>query len=722
MEPFHEDEASGAKLYNRELMRTLFGYALAYKKQLFFSLFCVVVITFATLAIPFISKTIIDRHIVKQGYIVDERRLSPQSDAELAKRLKKAIRLDAGHSFALQSQLSFFSKSQVKKIVANGVFSAEKYTVVELPTLTDALAAKCAALASRGDLVEYPGPVYCVRPKALSAFTARERLLLFRADVAMVTRYVLLMIAVFCIQFAASYLQIVSLMKLSQHSMRDLRRDLFGRIMSLEVSYFDRNPIGKLVNRVTNDIEVLNEMFSSVLVTLFQDILIIVGITAVMFSVHAPLACAVAVTFPFLFAVTFLFRVKARGAYRVIRTKIADLNAFINENISGVRIVQLFVQEAKQKGKFRRINNEVYAANMRQLYVYAVFRPLIDFFRWFAVAAVIYLGANLIIDGMISYGLVLMFLSYIASFFEPIGDLSEKFDIMQSATAAGEKILEVFNAPAQRELDGSSVIGAPTANAGPRLPFVPGAASALPKGEIVFDNVWFGYNPDSWVLRGVSFSVRPRETCAIVGETGSGKSTIIHLLSRLYTVQKGAIFIDGVNIQDISYGALRAAIATVAQEVFLFSRTVRENVTLNRVYQAEKFQYAARITHIDRFICGLKNGENEKVMERGATFSAGERQLLSFARALYADPSILVLDEATSNIDTETERLIQDAIAHLIVGRTSIIVAHRLSTIQNAQKILVLDKGVIAENGGHLELCAKKGLYYNLYKLQFGEV
>jgi ABC-type multidrug transport system fused ATPase/permease subunit len=310
-----------------------------------------------------------------------------------------------------------------------------------------------------------------------------------------------------------------------------------------------------------------------------------------------------------------------------------------------------------------------------------------------------------------------MFIAYIGAFFEPIGDLSEKFDIMQSATAAGEKILSVFNAEAKKEIMPRGSVARPerarpenTGNAGKGL-----------FGEIAFNDVWFSYMPDEWVLRGISFSVKPRETIAIVGETGSGKTTIISLLTRLYGIQKGSISVDGIDINDISYADLRSNIATVMQDVFLFSRTLRDNVILNSLYDEERFKMVSQITHINRFIRRLPNKENEQVMERGATFSAGERQLLAFARALYADPSILVLDEATSNIDTETERLIQDAIAHLIQGRTSIIIAHRLSTIRNANQILVLEKGRIVEQGNHASLLAKRGMYYDLYKMQFSE-
>jgi ABC-type multidrug transport system fused ATPase/permease subunit len=510
-------------------------------------------------------------------------------------------------------------------------------------------------------------------------------------------------------------------MKLSQKAMRDLRRDLFAHVLSLEISYFDKNPIGRLVNRVTNDIEALNEMFSSVLITFFQDLLILAGISVIMFMTDVTLALVVGISFPFLIVITIVFRVKAREAYRTIRTKIAALNAFLNESISGIRIVQIFVQELKQIRKFSAINKAVYDSNMQQLYIYGIFRPLIEFFRWFAIAGVIYIGARLISTDRISYGLVVMFLSYIGTFFEPIGDLAEKFDTLQSATAAGEKILLLFNAPARKELsDAGAIVSFKQAHHDPIIT----TRNDVPRfdGEIRFDDVWFSYKPDEWVLKGVSFSIKKNQTLAIVGETGSGKTTIANLLARFYPIQKGAISIDGINVTDIPYSILRGNIAMVMQDVFLFSRTIAENVAIRPDFSEQKLAQALNISHCNKFVRGLKNGTSEMVMERGATFSAGERQLLAFARALYFDPAILVLDEATSNIDTETERLIQDATAQLIRGRTSLIIAHRLSTIRSADSIIVLEHGKIIEQGDHQSLLAAQGMYYELYKLQFKAV
>jgi ABC-type multidrug transport system fused ATPase/permease subunit len=489
--------------------------------------------------------------------------------------------------------------------------------------------------------------------------------------------------------------------------MRDLRCDLFAHIISLELSFFDKSQIGTLVNRVTNDIEVLNELFSSVLVTLFQDMLILSGITVIMFVTNVTLGLAVAITFPALIVLSLIFRFKVRSAYRLIRTKIAAMNAFLNEHISGIRIIQIFVRETRQIDKFYTVNKEAFDANMKQVYVYGIFRPLIEFFRWFAISGVLFIGAGMIASNRISYGLLVMFLSYIGTFFEPLGDLAEKFDTLQSATAAGEKILNLFNVGAVRELPGN--------NSDRQY-------DKCLDGEIRFDNVWFSYKPDQWILKGVSFTLPKNKSLAIVGETGSGKTTIANLLSRFYRFQKGSITIDGTDINNIPYKLLRSNIATVMQDVFLFSRTIEENITLNCKFDQTAFESVCNISHCDTFIKSLPNKSREPVMERGVTFSTGQRQLLAIARALYFDPAILILDEATSNIDTETERLIQDAISNLVKGRTSLIIAHRLSTIRNADNIIVLDGGRIVEQGDHQSLLAAKGAYFDLYNLQFESV
>jgi ATP-binding cassette subfamily B multidrug efflux pump len=738
---YPEEEKKNGRLYNRDVFNLIFRYLLAYKKYLFTALLLVLFITGANLAVPFLFKTIIDRFVFKQGKVLDTRSLSGLEKREfIHKQLKKAVLLDDSHGFISQANLKYFSEQELKTFIAKGVLSKNNYVLIQPIDIDRTIGRKIEEMVRLGDALVFPGSRYLFKPSALSEFTVQEVVALRARDIRGIVRFILLIVAILLVQFTSSYFQILLLMRLSQQAMRDLRRDLFAHILSLEVSYFEKNPIGKLVNRVTNDIERLNELFSSVLITFFQDILMMAGIAVVMYMTSIQLALIVSITFPFLVLCTILFRIQVRNAYRVIRTKISDLNSFLNETITGIRIVQIFVRESKNFKKFLGINTDVYSAQLRQLYVNAVFRPIIGFMRWFAIAAVIYFGARGIVESRISFGLLVMFIAYIERFFHPVQDLSEKFDIMQSATAAGEKILSVLQADAVKETAEQPKQAGKMLHVGTAYKKNPASGLVLtsvddppvetpfriaPKlgrfnGRIEFKNVWFAYNADEWVLRDISFSVEPMQTLAIVGETGAGKTTIISLLSRFYRAKRGSILIDGVDIERIPHSELRRNIIPVMQDVFLFSRSVRENITLGNMYDADRFAMVSQATHTDYFIQRLPEREQQPVMERGVTFSAGERQLLSFARALYFDPSVLVLDEATSSIDTETERLIQDALARLTEGRTSIIIAHRLSTIQHAHKIVVLEKGIVVEEGTHATLLSKKGLYHRLYTLQFG--
>jgi ATP-binding cassette, subfamily B, multidrug efflux pump len=713
-----EDDVTSAKLMDRDVAKLLFSYLFRYRGSFALALLLVTVITGSKLVVPYLSSRVIDRSLVKTGLCVHLNKWDPSAllMPSFDRLLKRTNKLDDTTAFLFQPQLSKLSQKETHLLKERGVLSPEQFVLVQTGRLSPAAANKIAGGMMDGDIRKYGLSFYCFVPKAFERFTLAEIKELRKTDWNETILISALLLALFVLQFLASYLQIIALMKLSQRAMRDLRLDLYRHMVSLELAWFDRNPVGRLVNRVTNDIESLNEMFSSVLVTLFQDILIMAGVVVIMAFTDFNLTLVIAATFPFLAAAIMIFRIKARSVYRVIRTKVAALNAFLNENITGIRITQIFVQEAKQRGKFNAANHEVFDANIKQLKILAVFRPLIDFFRWVAVAGVIVYGAHLLGHGSLSYGIIVMFLAYIANLFEPLGDLAEKFDILQSANAAGEKILSVLKADAVRETTDDGEMARFRARHGTKSgPF-------RFNGEIVFDNVWSSYAKDEWVLKGVSFALRPKQTLAIVGETGSGKSTIISLLSRMYAFQKGRITIDGVDLAEIPYAPLRNSMSVVMQEVFLFSRSVKENLVLGAPFDESTFASVTAATHVDRFINALPRKADTPVMERGVTFSAGERQLCAFARALYADPSILVLDEATSNIDTFTESLIQDAIKNIVRDRTSIIIAHRLSTVRNADKIIVLSKGTVAEEGNHDSLIAKKGMYYELYNLQFKKV
>lgn len=724
MDYFEQDQVE-EKLYNKRVSSFLLKYIMKYKKYVFISLFLIAIITAVSLIVPYISKVFLDRYVIKSGYIaypeklIDEKIFPIEKSAFIYKKLINSIKLDNNTFFFLQSDLRFFSKKEIEILKEKNILSKDFFVLIESkkkPTIE--FYSLIDELINKASIIQF-NDKYLIYESEYKKLNLKDILVLRQYDIYLITEIVILIIIAFTVQFIVTYYQTIILQKLSQYSMRDLRSDLFSRMLTYEVSYYDKNPIGKLVNRVSNDIEVLNELFSEVLVSLFKDIILIIGILIFMFWQNIYLALAVSIVFPFIVVITILFRVKSADAYRKVRTIIAQINGFFSETISGIRIIQLFSAEEKNYKKFKNINNSLYKANIRQMYVYATFRPLIDFMRWFAVASVIYFGAKGILNNTISYGLIFLFTQYISNLFEPIGDLSEKFDIMISANAAGEKILSVFEADVRCEKDDEKQIIAFENHMIKKNRYESYEKAIRFKGSVEFNHVWFSYKNDEWVLKDVSFKIEPQKTIAIVGETGAGKSTIISLLTHFFEIQKGAILIDDIPLYSIPYKILRKNLAVVMQDVFLFSKTVKENIILNSEYDEEKFKNVCKMTHIDKFISNLPNKENEMVMERGVTFSAGERQLLSFARALYFDPSILILDEATSNIDSETEKLVQDAIKNLIKNRTSIIIAHRLSTIKSADLILVLENGKIVERGNHSELIEKRGIYYNLYKLQF---
>ncbi|MCX8059473.1 MAG: ABC transporter ATP-binding protein/permease [Spirochaetes bacterium] len=724
MDFYHEEDKNEGKLYSKEVYSLLFKYIFKYKKYFILSILFVFIISGVTVVTPYISKIIVDRYISKTGKIINKDIFYKlETDDFYRKQLKKGIKLSNEYIFILNSDLKYFSKKKMEFYTENNAILNKDFLLIELDKnkIDKKIIEKLDSLVLEDKANKFGISFYTIDSKYFNNFTFNELVIIRSKDFKNVILYSLLIILLLFIQFFITYIQIIFLMKLSQYSMRDLREDLFKHITSLEISFFDRNPIGKIVNRVTNDIETLNELFSNVLVTLFQDILMMGGIAIVMFFTDIYLASIIAISFPFIVILTIYFRYAAREAYRKIRTKISQLNAFLNETITGIRIIQIFVQEIKNYKKFMKNNNELYKANIEQLYVYATFRPLIGFLRWFALGSLIYFGAKGILQNRVSYGLIIMFVAYIESFFSPVQDFAEKFDIMQSANAAGEKILSILNTNFMNEFkeeeklkDYEKKYIKLTYNADDLYRF---------KGHIIFDNVWFSYTgDDNWVLRGVSFEVKPQESLAIVGETGAGKTTITNILNKFYKIQKGKILIDGKDINDIPHSILRRNISIVMQDVFLFSRTIRENIVLNKEFNEEYYKLVKKLTFIDDFINNLRDKDDEEVMERGATFSAGEKQLLSFARALYFNPSILILDEATSNIDTHTEKLIQEAIKNLMKGRTTIAIAHRLSTIRDSKNIIVLDRGKIVEQGNHDELLKNKGIYYNLYKLQFSKI
>jgi len=510
--------------------------------------------------------------------------------------------------------------------------------------------------------------------------------------------YILTLIFVFGLSYSQTWL--INLM--GQKIMRDLRMEIFRHLQKMDVAFFDKNPVGRLMTRVTTDVDALNELFTAGVISVFEDIFMLSGIILSLFLLNYKLALAIVAILPLLILVTLLFKIKVRDSFRRVRTAIARINAFLQENITGAAVVQIFGQEKKQYRRFTLINKEHLDANVQGIFYYAIFFPLLELISALAIALIVWYGGLQVLAGALTLGTLVAFIQYSDRFFRPISDLSEKYTILQSAMASSERIFKL--------LDTEPGIVSPKA---PEAP-------SVRTGSIEFRNVHFSYNPGEPVLRDISFKVNKGETIAVVGATGAGKSTIISLLSRFYDVQQGEILIDGINIKDYDLQELRRSIGIVLQDVFLFSGSVAENIRLgNSAISDSMIRAAAETVHASRFIDALSQQYASKVGERGAALSVGQKQLLAFARALAYNPKILVLDEATSSIDTETELLIRDALEKLMANRTSIIIAHRLSTVQNADRIIVLHHGRIRETGTHQELLRLKGIYWKLYQLQY---
>jgi ATP-binding cassette subfamily B protein len=510
-------------------------------------------------------------------------------------------------------------------------------------------------------------------------------------------------------QFAFSYFQEVLLNTVGQRVMFDLRSELYTKLQRQEVAYYDRNPVGRIMTRLTSDVDALNELFTSGIIDLLGDIVMIFAIVGMMLWMDWQLTLVTLITVPLLSLATSWFRKGARRGYDLVRTRIARINAFLQEHISGAQTVQIFNAERKALKQFHDINDDYRNANIETIFYYAVFFPLVDLIGAIGVALIIWYGGWRVMGNtpehtVLTIGALVAFIQYSQALFQPIRDISDKYNVLQAAVVASHRIFKTLDLP---------ILVTP-----PENPTKTGRAV----GRIEFRNVWFAYKEEDWVLKNVSFTVEPGQSVALVGHTGSGKTTITNLLMRFYDVQRGSVLLDGVDVREWDLQALRENFAVVLQDVFLFSGTIESNIRLGHTKVTdERVRWAAGEVHADRFIQRLHEGYKTEVKERGAGLSVGQKQLISFARALAFDPALLILDEATSSIDTETEQLIQRAIELVMRNRTSLVVAHRLSTIQRADRIIVLHHGEIREQGSHQELLAARGLYWRLYKLQYAD-
>ncbi len=518
------------------------------------------------------------------------------------------------------------------------------------------------------------------------------------------TLFALVFAGVQLVRFIFSYFQAVLLNSVGQYVMFDLRREIYAKLQHQEVAYYDRNPVGRIMTRLTADVDALNELFTSGVTDVLGDLVMIVAIIGVMAWMDVRLTLITLLTVPLLFAATTWFRKGARRGYDLVRTRLARIYSFLQEHLSGAQTVQIFNAEAKSIRRFARINDEHRNANIDTIFYYAVFFPLVDFIGAVGIALIIWYGGYRVMHSALTLGALVAFIQYVGFLFQPIRDISDKYNVLQGAVVASHRIFKALDLP--------------LAITTPVTPLKKSRA----QGRIEFQNVWFAYKDEDWVLRDVSFMVSPGQSVALVGHTGSGKTTITNLLMRFYDVQKGRILLDGVDVRDWNLQSLRENFAVVLQDIFLFTGTVESNIRLGREdISDDRIRWAATEVRADNFIRRLPHDYKSEVRERGAGLSVGQKQLISFARALAFDPALLILDEATSSIDTETEQLIQQAIARVMQNRTSVIVAHRLSTIQRAHNIIVLHHGEIREQGSHQDLLALQGLYWKLYKLQYSD-
>jgi len=685
MEYFHEEEQLG-KAYDARLMKRLLGYARPYWTWILIAILMLLFIAGMELARPYVVRLAIDNHILAYD--------RPYRDVGTAVETDEVVQFQG---MELLREDHFPEDEEHIGPVYQMVRHRGEHYLIE-----------GSAPRHENVSVEPDGPDYriTIEDESFAAVAIPpERVSEFRSqDVQSLIRLGLLFFAIIAFGFVLNYVQIQLLHFTSQRIVFDIRQQLFEHVERLSIAFFDRNPVGRLVTRLTNDTQQLQEMYTNVMVNLFRDIFMLVGIIVVMLSLNWRLALLSFAVLPLIVLVTAIFRIKARDAYRQVRVKLARINANFAENINGMRIVHIFDQQRRKYREFDEINRDHFRASLRELRVFAIFRPSMELLYSFGLALLIWFGGGEVLRGTLEFGVLYAFVNYMEQFFRPINDMTEKYNILQAAMASSERIFLL--------MDNDESIPEP---ADPiELDTV--------EGHIEFRNVWFAYVEDEWVLRDVSFTIEPGQTCAFVGATGAGKTTIMNLITRFYDIQHGQILLDGVNIRDLPKEQLRRHIGLVLQDVFLFTGTIKDNIRLNnKAISDERIRDIAAYVNAHHFVERLPQRYDEPVMERGATLSAGQRQLLSFARALAFDPAVLILDEATANIDTETEELIQDALPKLLSGRTSIVVAHRLSTIQDADRIILLHKGKIREQGTHQELLHNRGLYYNLYRLQYKE-
>jgi ATP-binding cassette subfamily B protein/subfamily B ATP-binding cassette protein MsbA len=697
-------------ILDRRLIANLLNYLKPYLWMVILSLFVLFVIAGIELVLPLITKSALD------DFIIPNKQIYTTNSQENRLQLEEILADDSYFISTYNGAISFIIDSQevkrVQKLYPDKMpqykIDEELFYVVPYNTRNNQII-KDNKLENK--LTEISDSYLALPYSAVKNLSASDILSLnkqidykmFGKRSIVINFWILgLIYLVFIsLRFVFQFLQTYMTRYFSQHAMNDLRTDLYRHLQKMPTSFFDKNPVGRLVTRVTNDIRSIDEMLAAGVITIVQDVIMIVIIISIMLTLNWKLALVSFITIPFVIILINIFKKKTRKIYRIVRKKLAALNATLAEHMSGVKIINLFNQREIKMAYFDKLNQEYFETNYAQLKLFAFFRPIIHVMSQISVALILWYGGGQILDGIITIGTFTAFTFYVTRLFQPINDFSEKFNILQGAMAGAERIFDLMEDDIDDYREELTI-------------------EKIFDGKIEFKNVWLAYNPDEWVLKDVSFTINPGEKVALVGHTGSGKTSIVNLILGMYPYQKGEILIDDKPLAAYSLHDIRQNIGIVQQDVFLFSGNIKDNILLNNEkLDDNRMIEVAKHVNVHSFIQQLPGKYYEPVMERGSTFSVGQRQLIAFARVLAYDPSIFILDEATSNIDTETEILIQDALEKIMENRTSIIIAHRLSTIQHSDRIIVLHKGRIIEEGNHQELLRKEGLYYDLYRLQY---
>ncbi len=694
---FNADDLQG-KIYDKVLFRRLATYLKPYMSQVIISFVLLLILATCTWMTPIITKIVVDSFIVSNRNMIE---LGSRGEADEIVNNSKPIKYQQFGKYLLYSgSKERYLTKEIKELFGNSPNWWHSVVMINNPAM--------GLLPDSVEVIRLDEKYSVITSQSFNQL--RNNDLISKADMkrlrtddmANIKHYGIIYLIIIFVQFIASFFQVYYINLAAQQAMFDLRMELFAHLEKMPTSFFDKNPVGRLVTRVTNDVRTLDEMLSNGLIQIIQDFVVVIGITITMFILSWKLTIVCLLVVPLVILLLKIFRDKVRVVYREVRKRTAIINATLSEDISGMKIINLFNLHGQKQSRFQSKNDQFLAASINELKLYSAFRPLIWSFSRFSVAIILWYGGGLILKGMITLGIFMAFIRYMERFFNPINNIAERFNILQAAMSGAERIFDLMDNPEENENP------------------VPQQQKLEVKGKIEFRNVQMAYNNEEWVLKDISFCINPGERIALVGHTGSGKTTIVSLLSRLYPIQKGEILIDDVNINDLPLKGVRSQIGIVQQDVFLFSGTIRDNISLNNPeITSERLEQVAKMVNVNRFIEALPQKYDEPVMERGATFSVGQRQLLAFARVLAYDPAIFIFDEATSNIDTETEILIQDALEIVMANRTSLVIAHRLSTIKNADRIIVLHKGKIVEIGSHFELIKNRGFYYDLYRLQY---